>query len=228
MLQYIVQSSPFQKGQFFVRTLPGPTYTLKEAISSIIQETALTESEIQGTISALVRHRNLALIAGRKVDLGELGRYSLRVRATLDSPNDPLPKDYELVLAVDFPPQVVPNLKSQVTVERQEVAAHQPTIQAFYDAASKQIDTVYTAGITARINGAFLKFDDQDPEQGAFFIAEDGTAARASYYLTTGAKEVTFNIPAGLSGPQSVEIRARRREAGALLVSDPFGPLAAA
>jgi len=224
-IKYIVVPSPFAEGKFFARTLPGLPYTLDEAITAAIQETALTESEVQGVVTTLVRLRDEALAAGRKVDFGALGRYSLRVRASLDSPNDPLPPDYELVLAADVPRQTVTDLKSRVSVEREEVSAYQPVIHSFYDAASKQEGTVYTAGAPARISGAFLAFDGEDDEQGVFFVAADDTAVRATVYLTTGNKEVECSIPAGLTGPQSVEVRTRRRAVGALLMSDPFGPL---
>jgi len=223
-IRYTVVPSPFESGKFFVRTLPGLTYTLEEAIVAITQETALTESEVRGVASSLARLRDEALVAGRQVDFGELGRYTLRVRATLENVSDPLPPDYEVEMVADAPRQAASRLRDRVTVEREEVAAHQPTIQSFYDAATKQKDT-YTAGAPARINGVFLEFDEQDAEQGVFLVAEGGAAVRADIYLTTGSKEVEFDVPPGLAGLQSVEVRTRRKEKGALLLSDPFGPL---
>ncbi len=98
-------------------------------------------------------------------------------------------------------------------------------IEAFFEPVSKQENTVYVANGIARLTGKFLSFDADDPEQGVFFVAEDGTAVRVAAYLDNSAKRVNFGIPAGLTGAQSVEVRTRRKAGSAMLVSDPFGPL---
>lgn len=227
-IKYVVVPSPFESGKFFVRTITDSTYTLEEAIADITQETALTESEIRGVAAALARRRDEALLAGRKVDYGDLGRYTLRIRATLDRADALLPPDYGVDVAASLPRQTVVSLANRVTVERGQVSFHQPLAHSFYDAATKQKDTVYTAGASAWINGVFLKFDEDDAEQGVFFIAQDGAAARATIYVEIGNTKVTFNTPAGLTGPQMVVLRLRRREGSALLACDPIGPLDAA
>jgi hypothetical protein len=227
-VKYIIVPSPFESGKFFVRTITDSTYTLEEAITDITQETALTESEIRGAAAALARRRDEALLAGRRVDYGELGRYTLRIRATLDRADALLPPDYEVDVAASLPRQSVTRLAGRVTTEREQVSVYQPLIHSFFDAATKQKDAVYTAGASARISGVFLRFDEADAEQGVFFVALDGTAVRATVYLYVGSTKVTFDAPQGLTGPQMVVLRARRREGTALLTSDPIGPLDAA
>ncbi len=224
-IRYVVVPSPFESGKFFVRTLHGPTYTLEEAIADVTQETALTESEIRGVAAALARRRDEALLAGRRVDFGELGRYVLNLRATLDRADASLPPDYEIALLADVPRSAADRLRSRVTVERCQVSAYQPLIHSFYDATSRQTDALYTVGASARINGAFLKFDQDDAEQGVFFVAGDGSAVRATVYVSIGASSITFDTPDGLSGAQLVQVQTRRKAGAALLASDPIGPL---
>ncbi len=224
-LRYIIVPSPFREGEFFVRTIPGTTYTLEEAIGSATQETALTETELRGSLIVLSRLRNEALLRGQTVDFGEFGTYSMRLRATLEDSDAPLPPDAVIDVRVDLPRQTVKSLRDQVSTERSQRAPSQPVINTFYDGATKQKDTVYTTGIAARLTGKFLSFDEEDETQGVFFVAEGGTAVRATVYLTKGNKRVDFNIPGGLTGAQSVELRARRKDEGALLAADPVGPL---
>jgi hypothetical protein len=56
-------------------------------------------------------------------------------------------------------------------------------------------------------------------------VSESNPAVRAEIYVTTGKKRVVFDIPTGLSGIQSVEVRARRKDMGAVLCSEMLGPL---
>jgi len=223
-IKFVVVPSPFESNKFFVRTVHESVYTLDEAVSDITQETALTESEVRGVAAALTRRRDEALLAGRRVDFGDLGRYTLNVRATLDSADAPLPADYEMVVLADVPRRVSNWLRSRASVARKKTSTYQPLINSFFDAATKQ-DAVYSTSMAARINGAFLKFDENDAQQGVFFVAEDGSAVRATVYLYVGSTRVEFNIPPGLTGPQSVEVRTKRKLESALLVSDPLGPL---
>lgn len=224
-IHYVVVPSPFESGKFFIKTFPGSTYTLEEAIADITQETALTESEIRGVATALARRRDEALLAGRRVDYGELGRYTLRIRATLDRADALLPPDYEVDVTVGLPRQSITRLASRVTVERDRISISQPLVYTFCDSTTKQIDAVYTAGASAWISGAFLRFDETDIEQGIFFIALDGAAARAVVYSSIGSTRIFFDVPAGLTGAQAIVLRLRRRIGSALLVSDPIGPL---
>lgn len=224
-IKYIVVPSPFESGKFFVRTMINSTYTLENAIADITRETALTESEILGVATALARRRDEALLAGQKVDYGELGRYALRIRASLDRADAPLPPDYEVDVTSGLPRQTVNYLANRVTVEREQVSFYQPLVYSFHDSTTKQVDTVYTAGASAWINGIYLKFDETDAEQGVFFIAQDGAATRAAVYTNVGSTKVMLDVPAGLTGVQAVVLRLRRKEGSALLVSDAVGPL---
>jgi hypothetical protein len=50
------------------------------------------------------------------------------------------------------------NLERQATFERVEIGKYQPKINTF-DAATKQENTVYTAGGIAQLNGNFLSIE---------------------------------------------------------------------
>jgi hypothetical protein len=64
-----------------------------------------------------------------------------------------------------------------------------------------------------------------DNSQGVFFLHEGSASVRASIYLTIGKKRVVFTVPAGLVGPQVIEVRTRYQSEGAVLISEIFGPL---
>jgi hypothetical protein len=224
-IKYYVVKSPFRENEYFARTLLGDVFTMEDAIGNILQETALTESEIHGVNVAVARQRDEALLRGQSVDFGPLGTYSLRVKATMSSPDEPLPQDASVDVLFGLPRQTRKSLRDRATFDRADRAPFQPVIDGFFEPVSKQENAVYVAGGVARLTGKYLTFDADDPEQGVFFVAEDDTAVRVVAYLDNSAKRVNFGVPAGLTGAQSVEVRTRRKEGGALLASDPFGPL---
>jgi hypothetical protein len=59
--------------------------------------------------------------------------------------------------------------------------------------------------------GHTLKFDPDDPGQGVFFQAEDGSEVRATVYSHVGDKWVHFIIPAELVRTQRLIVRAQPR-----------------
>ncbi len=224
-IKYYIVKSPFRDNEYFARTLRGDVFSMEDATSSVLQETALTESEIHGVNVTLARLRNEALLRGQTVDYGPMGTFSLRVKATLSSPDEPLPQDAEVEVVFGMPKQDEKSLRDRAAFDRTERAPSQPVIDVFFEPVSKQENAVYVEGSVARLTGRYLSFDVDDPEQGVFFVAEDGTAVRIVAYLETGKKRIGFSVPVGVTGTQSVEVRTRRKEGGALLASDPFGPL---
>ncbi len=192
-IKYYIAKSPFRDNEYFARTLRGDVFSMEDATSSVLQETALTESEIHGVNVTLARLRNDALLRGQTVDYGPMGTFSLRVKATLSSPDEPLPQDAEVEVVFGMPRQDEKSLRDRAAFDRVDRAPSQPVIDVFFEPVSKQENTVYVAGSVARLTGRFLSFDVNDPEQGVFFVAEDGTAVRAPAYLDTGAKRVDFS-----------------------------------
>ncbi len=224
-IKYYIVKSSFREGEYFARTLRDDVFTLEDAISNVIQETALTRSEIYGVNVSLARQLVEALLRGQTVDYGPMGTYSLRVKATLSSPDEPLPQNAKVEVLFNPPRQTKKSLRNRAAFDRADRAPSQPVVDTFFEPLNKQENTVYVANGISRLTGKFLTFDADDPEQGVFFVAEDGTAVRVAAYLDNSAKRVNFGVPAGLSGTQSVEVRTRRKTGIAMLVSDPFGPL---
>jgi hypothetical protein len=60
-----------------------------------------------------------------------------------------------------------------------------------------------------RLVGSRLKVDPDDPEQGIFFIAEDGRATRVEVIAKNVYSELIFLVPANLSpGTYRLQVRA--------------------
>jgi hypothetical protein len=221
--------SAFNKDHFYVRTVQGPVFTLEDAIEALSSGSTLTASDVQAAAIALAEQRDAALLRGQVVDFGPLGTITWRVRpGVLLAKDAPLPRDTDAEFRFEMPKATKLSLLARAVYERVSRSPSQPEISTYRDATTRQENAIYEAGAGGRLVGESMSFDLEDPEQGVFFVAENRMAVRVRSYNTAGDKRIDFSVPVNVTGPQTVEIRTRRKSEGVLLVSEPFGPLAPA
>lgn len=96
-------------------------------------------------------------------------------------------------------------------IETQKVAPRerQPNLTHFFDNSTETNDQTITANGGARITGTLLKFDEDDENQGVFFInTADGSATRVdSRMLKNMPSELIFMNPDLDSGTYRLEVR---------------------
>jgi hypothetical protein len=84
-----------------------------------------------------------------------------------------------------------------------------PQPLTYADFNSGEWDGVLTPGGVGQVIGYGLKFDPGDPEQGIFFVAADGQAARVSVVAQNDPRRLVFQVPAGLApGTYTLQVRA--------------------
>lgn len=99
----------------------------------------------------------------------------------------------------------------QKNAQSQKVEADrpEPMPQRFIDITTGELNSLITAGSVVNIEGRRLKFDADDPEQGVFFVADDGTASRAEKIARNTPSELIVVVPDDLpSGNYTLEVRA--------------------
>ena len=57
--------------------------------------------------------------------------------------------------------------------------------------------------------GFRLKFDETDPEQGIFFISENGPSVHVEVIGANQPKKLLFMVPELIEGTYQIEVRAR-------------------
>lgn len=101
------------------------------------------------------------------------------------------------------------NVLSRIHIQKELSGPVRPELLEYTDWNSTERDSVLTPGGLGQIIGQNLKFDPADPEQGIFFIAEDGTASKVSVISHNTGGQLTFLVPAELApGDYSLEVRA--------------------
>jgi hypothetical protein len=94
-------------------------------------------------------------------------------------------------------------------IEKVISAAPKPVLLSFKDIASGTINETITSGGVGEIHGSMLKLGENDPAQGIFFIAQDGTETKAPTLVRNKPANLIFMIPNGLAaGNYGVEVRA--------------------
>jgi predicted histone-like DNA-binding protein len=198
-----------QKGKWWFRIMHEHTLTLDQMARNIQSGSALTTVDVQGAVIALRNQIRTALTRGSRVRIDGIGTLELSAKGLSDSRTARLdPQQLDIVFRPD------PGLRSYVRAyaEQKRVASGMrlPAPLQFTDAASKRSDA-YTAGVSAKLYGHTLKFDPDDPDQGVFFVNEEGDRTRATVYIHVADRWVYFDIPAELEGPQMLLVRAQPR-----------------
>jgi len=97
---------------------------------------------------------------------------------------------------------------SQIELEKVTIVSAQPEILLFVDLKSKEENQSFTAGQIAAIRGSLLKFDEEDLQQGVFFIASDESETRVTEFVKNKPSELLFFVPDALTtGTFQIELR---------------------
>ncbi|WP_421919906.1 DNA-binding domain-containing protein [Marinifilum sp.] len=97
---------------------------------------------------------------------------------------------------------------SEIELRKVEISSPQPVLQQFVDLKNNVVNESFTPGQIASIRGSLLKFNSEDPKQGIFFIANDGTETRAENVVKNKPSELLFFVPESLtSGSFKIEVR---------------------
>jgi len=97
---------------------------------------------------------------------------------------------------------------ADIDLRKVEITSPQPFIQQFIDLKTKTTNESFTPGQVAALRGSLLKFNEEDNDQGIFFIADDGTAIRVDNIIKNKPSELMFLVPERITtGSFQVELR---------------------
>ena len=208
-VKYRMQRFGPNKEKWWFRIIPRRTVALREMAQRIEEASSLTVGDVMAAADALASRVRASLAQGDSVQIDGIGTFSLSARGLADSYDEHLdPQQLDVVFRPD--PQLRRYVRTRADREREAPRERAPNPREFTDAASERSDA-YTAGSIGSLYGSVLKFDPDDPAQGVFFVAQDGSETRATVYSHVGDKRVHFLIPPGLTGAQRLLVRAQPR-----------------
>lgn len=99
-------------------------------------------------------------------------------------------------------------MSQQVSVERVKGVSPGPIPDSLDDLGTGTSNEQLTPGNIAQLRGSLLKFDPEDPAQGIFLIANDGSEFKVATIARNKPAQIDFLVPALKSGEYRLEIRA--------------------
>lgn len=206
---YEVVPNNLKEGHYYPRVIQGKRVALDQIIKEVSYETVLTDTDIRAALNGIARRVAFYLGQGDLPDLEGLVSFSISLSDNITSAKSSLSEEVEVRFNAQVSPTVIKLASQELTFERVYSRTRSPQPVALFDARSK-LENHYTAGRVVRLNGDALKFDSEASDEGVFFISvADSTVTRADIYLDTGMRQVTFNMPDGITGDQTLEVRTR-------------------
>lgn len=131
------------------------------------------------------------------------------VSGRFEGPEDNFDPSRHQVRVQSSPGNRIRGAADEISAEKIDATERQPAPKHYHDHGSEEQDQVITPGDGARITGSLLKFDEEDEDQGIFFInVDDGTITRTNgSILKNKPGELIFVNPDLPAGTYRLEVR---------------------
>jgi hypothetical protein len=189
----------------------GKSYTIADIIDQMISRgSTVTKAEALSVFEELGLAIENILKEGNSIKT-DLFRITPTISGVFTSNEDSFdPERHEVRLRIN-PGLRLRETENKISVERTNGIRPQPTPIHFDDYGSETQDDLATAGKTGRITGSLLKFDENDPLQGVFFIniANGNVKQVTGRFVKNKPGELIFSNPSDLTtGVYRLEVRA--------------------
>lgn len=180
---------------FELMTRKGSTLREAEAMANF--------HEMMGTIMDLLKQ-------GHAVNT-PLMRFSTAVAGPFTGDQDRFDPNRHTVRIHANPGTELREIAGDIEVEKVAARTRQPVLMHYHDNQTETEDSIITPLRGGRITGSLLKFDEDDPQQGVFFIntADDTETRVEGRLLKNKPGELIFNNPDLPAGTYSVQVRSQ-------------------
>ncbi len=170
--------------------------------------TTVTRSDLLAALDAYHQAIVDRLLEGQRVNT-PVANFGMAIRGTFDGADDEFDPSRHLLLPTVSPgPLTRRSIQERGRTAKGEAQVPEPNPVQYRDFDSETTNSVLTPGGPGGLTGHRLKFDATDEQQGVFFIAADGSAARASRVMRNKPADLMFMVPDGLAaGDYTLEVR---------------------
>jgi hypothetical protein len=141
--------------------------------------------------------------------------YRVTVRGIFEGRGDGYdPARHQITARASIGKRIRGTIRSRARLEKVVAARAIPIVLEYVDVDSGETNAALTPGGQGRLVGKLVKFDQDDPAQGIFFVA-DGSETRVESVAWNGSHKHIFLVPATLSaGEYELQVRAAWNSAG--------------
>ncbi|MCB0197553.1 MAG: DUF4469 domain-containing protein [Anaerolineae bacterium] len=212
MIDFALYKNTLTNGKklFKAVVLTRETLTLDDVMDRMMQQgTTVTRQDIIAVLDLFFRTVMMLVLEGHSV-LTPLVNLGVSIKGVFNSQDDTLDKKrHEVKPRVNANKVFKDVIKNQAQFQQQKPNRPMPQPTECTIPTSTDNSTL-TPGGGMKLSGYNLQFDESDPAQGIFLVAEDQTRTRVQFMLQNTARELIFLIPNTLTpGPYTLEVKAR-------------------
>ncbi|MGR0482932.1 MAG: DUF4469 domain-containing protein [Candidatus Electronema sp. V4] len=222
-IQYRIEGNPLTTPPSCrIQAVPRGTAGYEEMAADISAEQPIYSPEtVSGLAPLIMKWIQQRLIGGDKVTLPEAFGFYISFKGRLDSPDDPLPDNDDLIqVNVRVSQPFVKEIRHKAKLERLPMTEKLPVISATEDTKLKLADVLFAGGVL-KLTGSNLDFDESSPDCGCVLEGTAGGRIRQSTYASVSNSAVMLvpEIPAQVEAWQNeytVTLTARYSKRGTL------------
>jgi nucleoid DNA-binding protein len=210
MLHVTFAQNTLAKGGAVVpRVVQRETISFDEVLAYMAKGTVVSESDMTAVLTHFTEAVVQFLARGKRVQT-PLGALSVHLRGAGQGSDPRSVSTASLTIRIRPATAIADALKRDLQVAI--VDAPPALLPLVYRVSNAEDETSLNTGKPGEIlhlSGARLSLDPKDPEQGVFFVGEDGLANRASAYSRLGSRQIDCKIPSLPEGGYVLEVRTR-------------------
>ncbi|WP_309398466.1 DUF4469 domain-containing protein [Cerasicoccus maritimus] len=213
-LKYTLHQNPLNGDAYMATMTPSRAVEIEEIIKQMkLLGSTVTEADIRAVVTELLRVVEHQLLAGRSVNLGGIVRLWFGIRGKFVDEHDAYDADrHELYLHAVAGQPFRKRIQGSVVPEKIETVDRAPRLYRLIDKGSGQDSATLTPGRNAIIKGKRLKFNEDQPDEGVFFIHQPSNVeTRADEITRNDPQELTFLIPPELEAGADYKVVIRTR-----------------
>lgn len=184
------------------------TYSMDQIIDRMISRgSTVTKAEAMGVFEELNLAVEDILKGGNNINTPLFCIYP-SIAGVFEGANDSFNKTRHSIRLNVSGGSRLSKIVSDIQFQKVDAVSPVPVIESFVNLKTKAINSTFSPGQVASITGLLLKFNEEDPQQGIFFIASEGTETRATNISKNKPSELLFFVPETLTaGTYQVEVR---------------------
>ena len=179
----------------------------------------VVKADILATLQLFYQATEALVLEGFRVNVAGIVDVYPRMQGVFNGITDSYdPSRHQVGVTASAGAQLRESVRQQAQVQKDETVKPRPAPLQYVDLASGTVDTTLTRGTIGTLNGARLKFDSSDSDEGIYLIPTGGAAPiKITAVQRNKPAQLVFLTPAVLAaGSYWLEVRARVRGVGEL------------
>ena len=221
-VQYRVEPNPLTKpASYRLRFMPKQTAGYAELAAAVAKDTGMSVEQAMASLQSTVKNVKEMICNGIQVTLEEAFTFCPSLSGRLNSPDDPLPPNREVLrVSVSATRPFVQYVQQNVTLERVSTEEKAPTILSAAD-TTLELNNVLNPDGVLRLTGSNLLFDPKKPDCGCVIEGTRSGSEKQSQFASVGDTEILVvpHIPVQddpWNNEYAVEVSTRYTEHGSL------------